>query len=250
MEQYFAREFVGPSFKLFTPPHLVFLGLILLGVLFLIYLRKRDNPSLNNTFRWTLAVFLILQETSYHAWNITVDTWTIKTMLPLHLCAAFIYLSAYMLITRNRYVYELTYLAGMSGAIQALLTPNIVGYNFPHYRFFQFFAAHGSIVIAALYMTIVERFRPTWRSFIKVFCWLNIYFVFVFIANKIIGSNYMFVMHKPENPSLLDFMGPWPVYILVGEVVALIMFLILYLPFAIHDWRKKDRYRMFGDILK
>jgi hypothetical integral membrane protein (TIGR02206 family) len=64
--------------------------------------------------------------------------------------------------------------------------------------------------------------------------------VAIFFLNLAIGSNYMFVAHKPLTPSLIDVLGPWPWYILSLEAIGLVLFLLLYLPWVIHD-RKRSR---------
>jgi hypothetical integral membrane protein (TIGR02206 family) len=86
-------------------------------------------------------------------------------------------------------------------------------------------------------MTLVEGYRPTWKSLGRVFLWTNIYMVAVFILNQVIGSNYLFIAHKPETPSLIDLLGPWPWYILALEAIGLVLCLLLYLPYAVRDWR-------------
>ncbi len=239
MGYYFAKEFSGPPFKLFGTAHLVCIGIFLLFVGWLLFLRRHQNARLNNGFRITLALVLILQEISYHLWRYFIGEWSIDIMLPLHLCTVFVWLGAFMLLTKNRFIYDFAYFIGIAGALQAFLTPDISDYGFPHFRFFHVFISHGSIMLAPLYMTIVEKFRPTWRSFIRVFLWMNLYMVFVFFLNWIIGSNYMFVNHKPDTASLLDVLGPWPIYIFAAEGVAFVMFLLLYVPFAIGDWRRR-----------
>jgi hypothetical integral membrane protein (TIGR02206 family) len=142
-----------------------------------------------------------------------------------------------MLITKSYRLYEFAYFLGIGGATQALLTPSLGIYGFPHFRFFQIFIAHGSIVTAAIYMTVIEQYRPYWTSLLHAVVGANLYMLLVGLVNALIGSNYMFIAHKPDTPSLLDVLGPWPWYILSAEAVGLAVGLLLYLPFALRDWK-------------
>jgi len=90
-------------------------------------------------------------------------------------------------------------------------------------------------------MTIVEGFRPTWQSFKHVFLWTNVYMVIIFFLNLAIGSNYLFIAHKPEFPTLIDMLAPWPWYILELEVIAFAVCFILYIPFMIKDWTRGEQ---------
>ena len=58
----------------------------------------------------------------------------------------------------------------------------------------------------------------------------------IFVFNLVIGSNYLFIAHKPVTASLMDVLPPWPVYIIFLELIGAVMSLILYLPFQIRDW--------------
>jgi hypothetical integral membrane protein (TIGR02206 family) len=148
-----------------------------------------------------------------------------------------------MLFTGNRnvYFYETLYFLGIGGAAQALLTPDAGAYSFPHFRAFQTFISHGLLVIIPLYMTIVEGYRPTLASFKRIFIVTNLYMVVVFFINLVIGSNYLFIAGKPEFPTLLDMLAPWPWYIIELEAIGFVVFGIIYLPFLIKDWRTNRR---------
>ena len=180
---------------------------------------------------------MLLIEVSWHGWNFLNDAWSYRQHLPLHSCAISVWGSIYVVWTRSYRVYEILFFIGTAGAVQTLATPDAGTYGLPHFRALQTLSAHGMIVIAMTYMTVIEGFRPTWRSLWKTMLIGNIYLVFVTGVNYLIGSNYMYTLRKPATASLLDAMGPWPWYILVGEVVALLMFCLLYLPFAVGDRR-------------
>jgi hypothetical integral membrane protein (TIGR02206 family) len=64
---------------------------------------------------------------------------------------------------------------------------------------------------------------------------MNLYMLLITFVNRAIGSNYLFIAHKPETASLIDVLGPWPWYILIMEGIGILLCLLLYLPYAIHD---------------
>jgi len=239
MVDFFAKDYTGEPFHLFGIAHLVALGIVILLNVVIVLARSRFTSRTKQYFRYLLATLLLINEIAWHAWNYFTGQWTIQTMLPLHLCSVLVFVSAYMLITRSYGIYEFAYFLGIGGAVQALLTPDAGSYGFPHFRFFQVIISHGAIVTAAIYMTIVEGYRPYWRSLGRVILWGNIYVVFIAIVNWVLGSNYLFIARKPETASLIDVLGHWPWYILSMEVVALVVCLLLYVPYALKD--RKER---------
>jgi hypothetical integral membrane protein (TIGR02206 family) len=66
----------------------------------------------------------------------------------------------------------------------------------------------------------------------------NLYLIAIMGVNALLGSNYLFVAHKPETASLLDVLPSWPWYIPIIQLLGLAMILLLYAPFALRDWRR------------
>ena len=242
MDQFFAGpEYTGKPFELFGTAHLVALLIVLLFNLFFLLLKKDPDSKLNRILRYSMAAILIVNEIGWHLWNLHIGQWSVQTMLPLHLCSLFVILSAIMLVTKNYRIYEFAYFLGIGGALQPLLTPDAGMYGFPHFRFFQVIISHGLIVSSAIYMTIVAGYRPYWSSYKRVLAGGGIYMLFTGLVNWLIGSNYLFIAHKPETASLLDVLPPWPWYILFIILIGVVLFFLLYLPFWIKDLRSSRR---------
>jgi hypothetical integral membrane protein (TIGR02206 family) len=112
----------------------------------------------------------------------------------------------------------------------AVLTPDLWAptYSYPTAYFF---LAHGLLISGVLYLTWSGELRPrpgcVWRAWAMV----NAFAVLVGIFNAVHGTNYFYLCRKPGGASILDFLGPWPVYLLAVEVVTLFLFWLLWLPF-------------------
>ena len=137
-----------------------------------------------------------------------------------------------MLIFKNYRIYEFVYFLGIGAACSALITPNAGIYGFPHFWIIETLLAHGLLLISAVYMTTIKGFRPTLRSLWKVVFGSNIYLALISMINWAFGSNYLYIAHKADTPSLLSLLSAWPWYIIWAEIIGFGICLFLYLPFV------------------
>ncbi len=240
MAQYFAYDYHGAPFVLFGTWHLVSLSFFVLLNFAMLGFRKASEQT-RRKVRWTMAIILWVNESAWHLWNLYWGQWTVQKMLPLHVCSIMIWLAGFMLIFKNYRIYEFAYFLGIAGALQALLTPDVTIYGFPHFRIIQTQLAHGLLITASIYMTTVEGFRPTWKSLLRVAIGANIAMALIYGVNVLLGSNYMMLNHRLDTPSLLDLLPAPPWHIPFLELIGLTMCLLLYLPFIIKDARAKRK---------
>lgn len=226
-----AKDWPGRPLKLFGPSHLAALFVVTALNLSWLWLGPQLNENARLWVRVTMAVILLVNEGLWHIWNLTTGQWNVKELLPFHLCSVMVYLSAFLLVTRNYTAYEFCYFMGIGGASQALLTPDAGRYDFPHEKYWATMVSHGLIVTAPLYMTLVEGYRPTGLSLLVVAGGMLLYTALVGMVNWRLGSNYLYIARKPATASLIDVLGPWPWYILALMGIAVAMMLLLYLPF-------------------
>ncbi len=231
----FARDYSGNPFVLFGRDHLISLGVVLVIILIVYIFRGGWTERGKTITRWILCALILLCEGSWQLWMWAIGSWTIQGMLPLWLCSITSWTMPLLLIFRNRLYFEWVYFMGIIGAAMALLTPDLMDYGFPHFRYIEFFVLHGTIIISIIFMTVVEKFRPTWRSLPKAVMITNLLWFFCAWVNNQIGSNYLYTRGKLPTPSLLDYLGPHPVYLVWMELIGIALCVLLYLPFVIQD---------------
>ncbi len=218
-----------PRFQMYHPSHLIWI-LILLALTIILWLTRhviQKSPSIRLRIRWVLISAMIIPQLILYGIYTIQATWDPRVHLPLELCSITLYLSCIMLITRSYFLYQIMVFAGIGGAMQAILTPNLLE-PYPDFIYFHFFVCHLAIVLASLYMTWGENYRPRLRSIGITMIFLNVLAILVGTANWLLDANYMFLAYKPTTPSILDFLGPYPYYLLAEEIVALFIFFVIY----------------------
>jgi hypothetical integral membrane protein (TIGR02206 family) len=230
MRGFFGHEYERFPFAFFSTEHLIVL-IIFFSVTIIFYLFRNRLSQFDFLIRLIFFIALISLELLYHIWLYSGENWDITYTLPFQLCSISLIVSLILLVTNSRVLATVLYFIGGVGALAALLTPELfLGY--PHFRFFQFFITHIFIIWTALYYVWVRKFYPSKKGVWMAFFSLNVLAFFAFLANQWTGGNYMFLAKKPENASLIDYLGPYPYYILSLEALALGLFWVLWLPFA------------------
>jgi hypothetical integral membrane protein (TIGR02206 family) len=174
-----------------------------------------------------LAVVILAAYLSEHLTYALRGEWTARVNLPLHLTDAVTLVSIAALWRPGcALLVELVYFWALSASLQAVLTPDL-GRGFPDPLYFTYFATHSGAVAAACLLVFGARRTPRPGAVRRTYAITLGVALAAALATVITGGNYMFLRHKPAHGSLLDFMGPWPIYILAGAVLGLAIFLAL-----------------------
>ncbi len=218
-------------FHPFTPAHYITLAIGFAITAGLILFAKRSGK--NQRAVTAILGFLNLSAYPFALWAWRDYPVALDNVLPFHLCDFAAIIAGFALFTRKPILLTLTYFWGIAATTQALLTPAIA-HGPPSLPFIHFFIQHFAIVAASLYIPLVLGWRPKtpwWRSPLEVFGISLLYHAFSLLVNMILKTNFAFSSRPPDNPSLIDHLGTWPIYLFAMQGIALVLYLLLALPF-------------------
>jgi len=244
---FFSVEWSGQPFVLLSTSHLAGLAAIVVLNLWLSRFRH-SSERVKRRIRYGIVAVLWTNEVVWHTWMMRLGTWNLQHALPLELCSLFVWGGGIMLLTRSKWLYEIAYFLGAAGALQALATPDLGVYGFPHYRYFAFFLSHGLIVTTVAWMTYGEGLRPTRRSYVRSLVAGVLLMLVVLGIDEALGADYMFLARKPVTASLLDALPSWPYYLPWLFVVGVVMFAVMYAPWEVADRLRARRDRRAGIV--
>jgi len=185
-----------------------------------------------------IAVAIVITELSWQPYVMANHSWSAAYSLPVQLCDVGGFVAAAALIWRQLLLIEIAYFWGLGGTLQALLTPDLRD-HFPSFPYLQFYATHDLVVLAALFLIVGLGLHPRPGSVRRIFLLTLAFTVAIALIDLVTDGNYMYLRRVPAGGSLLSLMGPWPWYIVVGAVVALVVLALLDAPFRL--WSRGQR---------
>lgn len=215
-------------FVLWGADHLMVLGMLAAGVVLVLTIGRRLPARADRRLRHAIAIALGLNEAL--SWFLATAAGEVR--IPLQLCDLALFFAVWSLWSPRAWRCELAYFWAMAGSVQAIATPDLA-HGFPDYWWIKFFVGHVGVVLSVVYLAATGRVTATHRSIWRVWAWSNAYAAAAGLLNWGFGTNYGYLARKPVQPSLLDYFGPWPWYILAIEILALASFYAYYAPFAI-----------------
>ncbi|MCT7661117.1 YwaF family protein [Mycobacterium deserti] len=221
------------EFSAYGPSHVAVLTIFAIGAALLVWAGRRQTDEQARRFARVFALLIVGAFLVALVYKLIRPD--LATSVPLQLCDIAELTAAYALWSQRHWAFVLTYYWCLLLSSQALITPDIGtpeegAPDFPHHLFLTFFTLHVLAVWAAIYLTWGRRQRPRWRdhrfAVIVTLGWM----AFTFTFNAITGTNYGYLNRKPPTASVLDLLGPWPVYLMAEIAIVFVIWTLMTWP--------------------
>jgi len=219
------------EFHAFSVQHGVpVLGILLIGLIAIIIGIRTTSRARKKHILLFLSIFPALSVIASMLIQLSIGQFTLANDLPLHICRLLALLAPFVIWKENKFWLGVFYFWIIVGTLNAVITPDLE-WGIPHWTYYYYFILHVFLVLLPLYYTIVLKFRVRARDLWNAYWTANVFLIISLPINFLLESNYMFTRHKPLVPTLIDSMGPWPWYLVSLQFLALLLFIIVYLPF-------------------
>jgi hypothetical integral membrane protein (TIGR02206 family) len=130
--------------------------------------------------------------------------------------------------TPSAFLFDGMLFTAFPGTIQAFITPHLYD-GFPHITFLKFWIVHGGIIVGVLAAAILNgqrTSRPLWRAILHFHIFMSGSIFFSFLVSGPLNANFTYSRYPPPTGSLLDYFGPWPLYLFVSQLFCYPVFVI------------------------
>ncbi len=202
----------------FGAEHLVVLAVLAALTVALPLLARRADRGVVERWCATAGWALLAATVLWTAWGMLPAHWNIDQSLPLHFSDGLRLATAVALITRSGWAIALSYFGGLTLNLQSVLTPDVTYFAAPPLELTMYWLLHMAVHLAPVALVWGLGYRPTWSGYGAAFALTVAWAGLALVGNAVTGANYGYLNRAPEGPSLLDVLGPWPLY-LVWEAV-------------------------------
>ncbi len=229
----------GLGWDHYSPSHLlwIFSSVVAMVVICRYYnnLPREKHMDFRKKFAWSI-VFVEIMKTIVIS---SVGRYTVD-YLPLHLCSINVFVILFHAYRPNEIVGQSMYALCLPGAIVALVFPMWNALPNFNYMNIHSFVMHTQLCAYALMLLTSGEVVPSMKLLPK--CALAIFSVapFIYIFNKIFGTNFMFINYpQPNSPLeiLGDLMGN-PGYLVGFFLLVVVVWILMFIPWEIAAKKK------------
>lgn len=222
------------TFRPFSGMHAATVAALLVVTLAAVVLRRRrahDAPPARGEIAF--AGFILALWVGATVWRLLPGHFDPRYSFPFQLCNLTSLAVPLVLLTAWRPLRAVLYFWGLALSSQGIFTPDLKdGPEKPGFWIFWIF--HGTIIGTALYDLAARGFRPTWKDFRYAYLGAWMYLTLALALDLAFGWNYGYVgKARPDQPSLIDVLGPWPLRLVPIILLVSVAMLILLVPWEV-----------------
>jgi len=229
------------NFESFSLQHILTVaGFAAVVALAILGARRIREPDRRRALELGVAALAATLWVGIVLWGFSPSRYDPRWSYPINICDLVAVVVPIAFVRPHRRWHALLYFWGLSLSVQAILTPDLVSGPLT-LAFWIFWLMHVLIVGGAIYVVAVRGYRPTWRDCGFAIAMALLWLVVVFSINVATGYNYGYVGNaKPSQPSLIDYLGPWPQRVVVMALLGTIAMVLLQLPWAMARTRQPN----------
>ncbi len=231
----------GLGFTLFSMPHLLWLGtLLLITVLSCVWYRRLGETG-RGRFRKAVALLLVADELFKLIPMMVMGIFHVK-YLPFQLCSINIFLILWHAWKPNKVVESFLYTVCIPGAAAAMLFPTWTKLPPWNYMLIHSYLAHILLILYPVVLTAAGEIRPRLRQVPMCMVLLLGLAGVALVLNLLWDTNFMFLMKADAGNPLKIFENLWGNHLYGFPVIIAGVIAVMYAPIEVyHAVRKRKQ---------
>jgi hypothetical integral membrane protein (TIGR02206 family) len=206
------------------------------GAFIILFAKNRLNRKQQEKLLGFLSLCLSLFIIGVIVYKLGTNNFNVKEDLPLYLCSFSALIFPIILLLKKPLFFRILFFWCISWGVQSIITPDILDSQYT-LEYLRYWVVNMGSIIIVLYVVFVLKILPNFNSVFLSILALQAYIIIVLIINESLNSNYMYLSEKPQSVTVLDYLGPWPYYIIALQFLLIPYFLLFYLPFYFYKKR-------------
>ena len=228
----------GVGFSLFDKTHLFWLCVFAVVTVSNCVLYQKGSVISRKRWRCIVAALLIADEL-FKIGILLVSGNFFWTYLPLHLCSMNVFCILWHVAKPAKWLGNFLYTVCIPGAMAALLFPAWKALPFANAMHIHSFTAHILLVLYPLVLTVSGEIKPDIRKVPVCLGLLVLLAVPIYGLNRLLNTNFMFLMYAGEGNPLRYFERYWGNHLWGFPVITAVVILVMYLPVVLRQRKRQ-----------